>query len=467
MEFFGIRFFLCNIYICAIIGIFLITKRVLRNFLTDRLQFNLWFLLIGLLAVPFIPLRPIGFSQIIAWFGTWKNTVSSHLGTTTETTVTANLSGTVKQMNDFALSVSNETPSIVGLFLCGIWLIGIIVMLLFIARSVSRLNTLKKSALPLQNKNVRIIYNNCLREMKIKRNIPIYSSAYLKSPVIAGLFRPCIYLPIHLISDFNAADIRYILLHELQHYRHKDALAVFFMNLASVLYWFNPLVWFALKEMRNDREISCDISVLKILEESEYINYGNTLINLAEKISFTPFPFAAGISGSMKQIQRRIIHISFYQKPSNRKKLRGLITFTVIAVLLFGLTPMLSTCAAEQNQYKWKISPEKVSTMDLSSYFNGYEGSFVLYNLKDDAWKIYDMEQATLRTSPNSTYKIYDALFGLEEGIISPDDSFMSWDGTDYPFETWNMDQDLSSAMSSSVNWYFQEIDEQLGLPVI
>lgn len=303
--------------------------------------------------------------------------------------------------------------------------------------------------------------------MKIKRNIPIYSTAYLKSPVIAGLFRPCIYLPIHLISDFNAADIRYILLHELQHYRHKDALAVFFMNLASVLYWFNPLVWFAMKEMRNDREISCDISVLKILEESEYINYGNTLINLAEKISFTPFPFAAGISGSMKQIQRRIIHISSYQNLSNRKKLRGLITFAVIAVLLFGLTPMLSTCAAEQNQYKWNISPEKVSTMDLSSYFKGYKGSFVLYDLKVDSWNIYDMEQATLRTSPNSTYKIYDALFGLEKGIISPDDSFMSWNGTDYPFETWNMDQDLSSAMSSSVNWYFQEIDEQLGLPVI
>ncbi len=467
MEFFGIRFFLCNIFICAIIGIFLITKRALRNFLTDRMQFNLWFLLIGLLAVPFIPLRPIGFSQILAWFGTWKNTVSSHLETTTETTVTVNLSGTVKQMNDFALSVSNETPSIVGLFLCGIWLIGIIVMLLFIARSVSRLNTLKKSALPLQNKNVRMIYNNCLREMKIKRNIPVYSTAYLKSPVIAGLFRPCIYLPIHLVSDFNAADIRYILLHELQHYRHKDALAVFFMNLASVLYWFNPLVWFALKEMRNDREISCDISVLKILEESEYINYGNTLINLAEKISFTPFPFAAGISGSMKQIQRRIIHISSYQKLSNRKKLRGLITFAVIAVLLFGLTPMLSTCAAEQNQYKWNISPEKVSTMDLSSYFKGYKGSFVLYDLKVDSWNIYDMDQATLRTSPNSTYKIYDALFGLEEGIISPADSFMSWNGTDYTFETWNMDQDLSSAMLSSVNWYFQEIDEQLGLPVI
>lgn len=466
MEVFGIRFFLCNIYICAIIGIFLITKWAFRNSLTDRMQFHLWYLLIGLLAVPFIPLRPIGFPQILAWLGNWENTVSSHMGTITEKTVTANLSGTVKQMNDFALSVSNETPSIVGLFLCGIWLLGILVMLLFIARSLSRLHALKKSALPLQNKNVHILYNNCLKEIKIKRNISIYSTAYLKSPVIAGLFRPCIYLPIHMISDFNAKDMRYILLHELQHYRHKDALAVFFMNLTRVLYWFNPLVWFALKEMRNDREISCDTSVLKILEESEYIDYGNTLINLAEKISFTPFPFAAGISGSMKQIQRRIIHISSYQKPSNRKKLRGLITFAVIAVLLFGLTPMLSTCAAEQNQYKWNISPEKISTLDLSSYFNGYEGSFVLYDLKDDTWKIYDMEQATLRTSPNSTYKIYDALFGLEEGIISPDNSFMSWNGTDYPFEAWNMDQNLHSAMQSSVNWYFQKIDEQLGLPV-
>ncbi len=45
------------------------------------------------------------------------------------------------------------------------------------------------------------------------------------------------------------------------------------------------------------------------------------------------------------------------------------------------------------------------------------------------------MEQATLRTAPNSTYKIYDALFVLEEGVITPDDSFMIWDGTNHPFE--------------------------------
>ena len=76
------------------------------------------------------------------------------------------------------------------------------------------------------------------------------------------------------------------------------------------------------------------------------------------------------------------------------------------------------------------------------------------------------MEHATLRTAPNSTYKIYDALFGLEEGIITPEAS-LAWNGTDYPFEAWNADQNLYSAMESSVNWYFQEIDRQIGVSAL
>ncbi len=127
-----------------------------------------------------------------------------------------------------------------------------------------------------------------------------------------------------------------MLLHELQHYKHKDAVASYLMNLAGVIYWFNPLVWYALKEMRNDREVACDTSVLKMLDKKDYENYGNTLINFAEKISLTPFPFAAGISGNMKQLKRRIINIAAYEKPTFRKKRNGVIAFILTATLLFG-----------------------------------------------------------------------------------------------------------------------------------
>ena len=467
MADFGIRFFLCNIFICIIIGFLIIVKRAFKNYLTSRMQFNLWFLLLGILAVPFVPFRPASFTQILALLGAWKNALSSGKGTITEGVLNPNTSGAVNQMNDFALSVSRKTPSIIGLIFCGIWLAGILAMILLVIKSVSRLNAMKNSALPLQNKTVRILYQNCLREMKIKRNIPVYSTAFLKSPVIVGLLNPRIYLPIHLISDFNATDMRYMLLHELQHYRHKDALASYLMNFFGVLYWYNPCVWYALKEMRNEREVACDTSVLKLLDESDYEDYGNTLINFAEKVSLTPFPFAAGISGNMKQMQQRIANISSYKKPSAFRKLKGFTAFVTIGVILSGFAPMLSTYASEQNRYQWNIPSDKVSTIDLSAWFSGYEGSFVLYDLNGDTWKVYDMEQATLRTAPNSTYKIYDALFGLEEGVIAPDDSFMAWDGTAHPFEAWNGNQDLLSAMQSSVNWYFEEIDMKIGSSAI
>ena len=463
MADFMICFLICNVFISGIIGILLTAKRIFKNNLSSRMQYNLWFLLLGLLVVPFIPFRLIGFPQILSWLGSLRSSPSSNTGTAMGETIGSAPTGNINWMNDFTLSVNSEAPSIAGYILLGIWIVGILAMISLVIKSSLRLRNLEKSALPLQNKEVRRLYHHCLEEMGIHRDIPVYSTAFLKSPIIVGLLKPCIYLPIHLISDYNESDMRYMLLHELQHYKHKDAVASYLMNLAGVVYWFNPLVWYALKEMRNDREVACDTSVLKMLEEDAYEDYGNTLINFAEKVSLTPFPFAAGLGGNMEQMKRRIINIASYEKPTFMKRIKGMTAFMLTAVLLLGFAPFISTYAADGSHYQWDSSSENVSYVDLSTYFGEYEGSFVLYDLENDAWSIHDMEHATLRVAPNSTYKIYDALFGLEEEIITPENSFIAWNGETYPFEAWNADQTLQSAMNSSVNWYFQTVDEQLG----
>ena len=463
MANFMIRFFICNVFISGIIGILLLVKRIFKNSLSSRMQYNLWFLLLGLLAVPFIPFRFIGLPQIFSWLDSLRSSPSSGAGTNIAGTVEAVTTGNTNWMNDFTLSVNSETPSIAGYILLGIWIAGILAMIILVIKSSLRLHTLEKSALPLQNQEVRRLYHRCLEEMGIHRDIPVYSTAFLKSPIIVGLLKPCIYLPIHLISDYDESDMRYMLLHELQHYNHHDAIANYLMNLAGVVYWFNPLVWYALKEMRNDREVACDTSVLKMLEEDAYEDYGNTLINFAEKVSLTPFPFAAGLGGNMEQMKRRIINIASYKKPTFMKRIKGMTAFMLTAVLLLGFAPYISTYAADGSHYQWDSSSENVSYVDLSTYFGEYEGSFVLYDLKNDEWSIHDKEHATLRVAPNSTYKICDALFGLEEGVITPENSFIAWNGEIYPFEAWNADQTLQSAMNSSVNWYFQTVDEQLG----
>ncbi|MEE1031495.1 MAG: BlaR1 family beta-lactam sensor/signal transducer, partial [Ruminococcus sp.] len=483
MANFMIRFLVSNIFISGIIGILLLFKRIFKNSLSSRMQYNLWFLLLGLLAVPFIPFRFIGLTQTFFWLGSLGGSAFSGTGTNIAGTAEAVTTGNTNWMNDFTLSVNSETHSIAGYILLGIWIVGILAMIILIIKALLRLHILEKSALPLQNQEVRRLYHRCLEEMGIHRDIPIYSTVFLKSPIIVGLLKPRIYLPIHLISDYSPSrsanseggcitgcpngcdetDMRYMLLHELQHYKHHDAIANYLMNLTGVVYWFNPLVWYALKEMRNDREVACDTSVLEMLEEDAYEDYGNTLINFVEKVSLTPFPFAAGLGGNMKQMKRRIINIASYEKPTFIKRLKGMTAFMLTAVLLLGLAPILSTYTAEVSHYQWKTSSENISYVDFSSYFGEYEGSFVLYDLENDSWSIHDMDHATSRVAPDSTYKIYDALFGLEEGVITPEDSFIAWNGESYPFEAWNADQTLQSAMASSVNWYFQSVDEQLG----
>lgn len=340
-------------------------------------------------------------------------------------------------------------------------------MIIFVVKSKVHLYKLKRSALPLQNQNVYKLYQTCRKEMGIKRKIPIYSTAFLKSPIMVGFFKPQIYLPIHIISDHQITDLRYMILHELQHYKYKDALINSFMNLANVVYWFNPLVWYSLKEMLNDREVACDTSVLQMLNETDYEDYGNTLINLVEKVSLLPFPFATGIGGNMTQIKKRIINIANYHPISFPKKLHSFFTFVLIAAFLLGFAPILTMQAADQNHYYFNDNNQNVSYIDLSEDFNEYDGSFVLYDATVDSWQIYNRDRATTRISPASTFKIYTALLGLESGIITPEKSQISWEGQKYTYDTWNADQTLESAMKNSVTWYFQDIDQKVGLSSI
>ena len=427
------------------------------------MRYHLGFLLLGLLIVPLIPFHFIPAAQILPQFPGLKKEMISLAGNSAGKIAESGLTTTTDWMNDFALSASRQTPPAAMYLVTGIWLAGVLAMLALIIKFSLVMRALRKAAFPVQSAEIISLYHRCLEEAGIHKAIPVYHTAFLRSPVMAGLLRPCIFLPDHLTTEYREPELRYMLLHELQHYKHKDIFIGYLMNLIGILYWFNPIVRYALKEMRIDREIACDTSVLELLEAEDYNAYGNTLINYAERISLSSFSFAAGLGGSMKQMKQRILNIASYEKPTFRKKLSGMTAFALIAVLLLGCTPFLSTYAADETHYHWNSSQENVSCTDLSSYFGAYDGCFVLYNAKADAWKIYNPERAVLRLSPDSTYKIYDALFALEEGIITPEDSFIAWNGETYPFAAWNEDQTLRSAMENSVNWYFTSLDEQLG----
>lgn len=464
LIYFSFRFLLCNAIICIFLGSLLGLKNLLQRQLSARMQYNLSIIFLAVLIVPFLPINSAPSSI------SWRHllTASSNTNGDIQTTFLSGNGYNLDKINDFAVSVSTQIPTFIHTLLVFFWSIGIFIMFFLLYRSVKQVKALHSSALPLQNEELNALYIECLNEVNSKHTIPIYSTAFLKSPVLAGFLHPRIYLPIHLISDFNtgtisATGIRYMLLHELQHYKHKDILIGYLINTVNVFYWFNPLIWYFLKRIRQERELACDSAVLQLLKETEYTSYGNTLINFAETIALTPFPLTMGISGNAKQLKGRILNIASFRKPTFTQKIRGYLICLFVSTVIIGCVPILSVYASDQTGYHFDTTRKNITQLNLSSNFGNYTGSFVLYDQATDKWNIYNIDNASTRIPPNSTYKIYDALLGLESGIITPEHSTFTWNGEPCPFDSWESDQDLTSAMHNSVNWYFQAIDSQAG----
>lgn len=456
MYSFFTHFIICNVYIIIFILILMMIKKVLKNHLSKRIQYNIWFLLIVALIMPFIQ-QPFEYMNLEPSF---TNSILLSQVEKISNTFIQEQNKILNSMNDYAISVNNH--NIIYCFMI-IWIIGIIIMMITLLKSIYYLYQMKKASLPVQNKDVQNIYQSCLLKLNIKKYIPVYSCLFIESPMLAGWIKPCIYIPIHLISDLNKDDMFYMLLHELNHYFYKDHLINVLMNILISLYWLNPFVWYAFNEMKLEREMACDSSTLDILNEEEYINYGYTLISLAKKKTKSSFPISNHMSGTMKQIKRRIINISHHKKESYLQRIKGYMIYFCIFIMTLLFVPILTTKPYHSDRYSFIKEDKNIIYTDYSNYFDNYDGSFVLYDLQNNQWTIYNEQYASLRVSPHSTYKIYDALFALESQIITVDDSVLKWNQQNYPFDEWEANHNLKSAMNYSVNWYFQDIDTSMG----
>lgn len=98
------------------------------------------------------------------------------------------------------------------------------------------------------------------------------------TPLTWGVLRPVVILP-DGCEAWNDAQVREVLIHELGHVRRRDCLTQFLASGACVLYWFNPLVWFAARRMLVERERACDDLVL--LSGARASDYASDLLELA------------------------------------------------------------------------------------------------------------------------------------------------------------------------------------------
>lgn len=109
-----------------------------------------------------------------------------------------------------------------------------------------------------------------------------------------------------------------------------------------------------------------------------------------------------------------------------------------------------------------ETEPETVY-VDWSEYFNGLNGTAVIYDTSNRQYTIYNQDLAETRRSPCSTFKIISSLIALENGIIIPENSTRPWSGEIFWNEDWNKDIDFSEAFRTSCVWYFRQVIDDIG----
>jgi beta-lactamase class D len=102
---------------------------------------------------------------------------------------------------------------------------------------------------------------------------------------------------------------------------------------------------------------------------------------------------------------------------------------------------------------------------DLKKYFDAFkvEGSFALFDLKNEAYTFCNEAQFKRPFIPASTFKICNSLIGLETGVIKDENIVFKWDGIVRPVVEWNKDQDMKTAFRNSSVPYYQELARRVG----
>lgn len=98
--------------------------------------------------------------------------------------------------------------------------------------------------------------------------------------------------------------------------------------------------------------------------------------------------------------------------------------------------------------------------------FGSYSGCALILNRDrhEESRFEYGATQCTKQISPCSTFKIPNALIGLQQGVVSGRAHKKQWDGKKHRREINNRDHTLESAIEYSVVWYFQSLANDVGV---
>lgn len=347
MHDFVLNLFRVTFTVSVTAGLLLIVKRLFRKQLSPSMHVILWLILFArLLMLPlptsvhsvfnYIP----GYNQVNASVSTQHdytdtppdNTDSTIYLNTLERTPEAQESIYPETSTSRKTVVTPHQPTsesaqkgIVFYIFCVYW-VGVLVYLSRMLISYCLLTSkIKRTSVECDNYVWYQKYRDIADEMHLdKRKLPrLYIST--EPSMLVGIFSPVLIVNSH--SDER--DLPMVFAHELNHFKYHDNFWIFLTNLTTAYQWFNPLIWLACRSVRDDLEIACDTSTVRIpsINAKEYavLLYQTTCPGVVHTIRV-----ASGMSSESALLKKRLTRLAY----GSQSFFKRIVSFAICSILV-------------------------------------------------------------------------------------------------------------------------------------
>lgn len=160
------------------------------------------------------------------------------------------------------------------------WVAGVILYLVRFIVSLGYVEYLSRTSESLNHSYINPLFTKICTEFGISQEVRIRTSSHVHTPMILGVLKPVILMPVSLVNQLNPQEAEAILVHELAHFVRKDILVNMIQTVIEAMYYYHPAIWWISANIRVERESCCD--ELAVAYTGDNISYAKTLVKVQE-----------------------------------------------------------------------------------------------------------------------------------------------------------------------------------------
>ncbi|RYF94721.1 MAG: M56 family metallopeptidase, partial [Chitinophagaceae bacterium] len=143
------------------------------------------------------------------------------------------------------------------------YLVVIFILVIRLDKQLSYTKTLSTQGLRKAHPEIRVFLQHLAAQMGLKKEIKVWISELVETPLTVGFWKPVILLPVSIINNLTLKQTESIILHELYHIQRNDFLMNLLISVADIMLFFNPFAKFFKEVIQREREHRCDDIVMQ------------------------------------------------------------------------------------------------------------------------------------------------------------------------------------------------------------